>query len=455
MKEYNFGKRITDTWDYPKLSIYANDLNKKGNFFDFYNEKSSNNDGVRLYIHVPFCSSFCSFCQFYKEPYNKSDLYMDEYFMNVEKELRLYANTEFVKTQKITSVFFGGGDPSIIKYKYFKKMMDAIYRYFNVDGSVAISIEGNVRSLLDDTRLRLYKEYGVTRVSFGIQTFNESIRKKLLIKPTLQEIDKLIELINKVGVKNFAFDLMYNLPEQTSIDISRDIECGMLYNPSYIDFYSLNIYPNTKFYDDIYNKKLYRLQPDKRRELEQNKRIHREMCRAGYKQVLSCTYSKEFDLPHDGLYHYLVGGNMLGIGPSARSYLEGNSYRNVCSVDGYMKLLNQDKRPVETGIKLGEEEIRRRRVILAVTLLKIDKELTEELPDIQRKIKKLQDVGYMGETDIEYFVTEEGNPWVGNIQKVLSSDKISSKEVSNLLKAVKDGRSAYNQDFMSVLNRQS
>lgn len=449
MNIMKFGNRITDVWDYPKLSIYNNQINNREDYFEFLNEENDDK-GVRVYIHIPFCRSFCSFCQFYKEPYHDDEEFLDRYFNNVLKELEIYSVTPYLSSQTVTSIFWGGGDPSIIKYKYFTMIMESIRKLFKVSENTSISIEGNVKNLLDENRLKLYKDYGVNRVSFGVQTFNEQIRKKLLVKPTLKEIDKVVDLINKVGIESYAFDLMYNLPDQSIDDIKSDIEKAVSYDSDYIDFYSLNLYPNTNFYKDIYEKNRFESKPSKKKELEQNRLIKQMMTQKNYNQVLSCTFSKKYTKPHPGLYHYLTGGNMLGIGPSARSYLDGKAFRNVCSVENYITSLEKGNKTIETGTIIDDIEKKRRLAILSVTLFEINKEIVKSIPDLKVKIDQMIKLGYIAEKEDKYIITDEGNPWIGNIQKALFSDDIASKDVSNFLHAIKDGRSAYNQDYMSI-----
>ncbi len=445
-----YTNRITDIWDYPKLSIYSNQIESKGDYFDYLQTPSKKSD-FRLYIHIPYCNSFCSYCQFYKEAYPKNDKLLDQYFENVIKEIRMYAEKPFFKNSIITSIFFGGGDPSIIKYQHFEQIMKVIYDNFDVCEKPSISIEGNIKNLLDENRLEMYKKYNISRISFGVQTFNESIRKKLLIKPTINEIHKLAQMLKKYKFESFAFDLMYNLPNQTEQDIENDVKQAISLGAEYIDFYSLNLYPNTTFFKDIYENGKFEIVPTKSRELEQNKQIHNLMSKEGYKQVISCTYSKKFDKPHPGLYHYLKGGNMLGIGPSARSFLEGQAFRNVCSVEGYNSMLENNQYPIETGIIISEKEVERRLIILAINLLKVEKKMVNgKFPDIEDKFKQLIQLGYVYDDQDNYYLSEEGRAWVGNIQKTMFSENIADSDMTNFLKAVKEGRSAYNQDYMSI-----
>lgn len=449
MQISKFTNRITDVWDYPKLSIYNNQAGNQTEFFGFLDKPPVNND-IRLYIHVPYCDSFCSFCQFYKEAYPKDINKVEGYFHYVEQELRKYAKTEFFKNAIITSIFFGGGDPSIIPYHVFERLMNCIQKKFNLADKVSFSIEGNVRNLLDEERLQLYKKYNVTRISFGIQTFDEALRRKLLLKPTLEQIYSLTELLHRYSFESFAFDLMYDLPDQTEEILENDIRIADSLNSEYIDFYSLNLYPNTKFFKDIYESNKYEIKPSKQKEHLQNVLIHKKMSELGYKQVISCTYSKVHNWPHPGLHHFLKNGNMLGIGPSARSYLDGHAFRNVCSIEKYVEFLRDEVLPIETGNVLCQEEIDRRQIIFDVNLLKVPMDRVRQFPDIFDKIEQLIELGYMEPNQKEYYLTEEGRAWVGNIQKCFFSSTEAGRDVKNFLKAVKAGQSAYNQDYMSV-----
>lgn len=448
MKLLKFKKRITDIWDYPKLSIYNNQVDKEGKYFDYLNEKSKKED-FRLYIHIPYCNSFCAYCQFYKEAY-AGNKYINQYFDNLIEELKLYSKQTFFKTNRVASIFFGGGDPSIIQYNHFERIMECIYENYNIVSNLSISVEGNVLNLLDEKRLSIYKKYNVSRLSFGVQTFNERLRHRLSIKPSISDIYNLVEKIKKYKFASFAFDMMYDLPDQTDEDINSDVQHALELKADYIDFYSLNLYPNTNFYKDIFERGKYEIIPTKERELSQNRRIHKLMKKAKHQQVISCTYSNKFDIPHPGLYHYLKGGNMLGVGPSARSFLDGYAYRNVCSIEQYINLLEQKKMPIETGMVISNEEIERRKIILGVNLLKIDRRCVEQFKDLEDKFNMLVNLSYVKKEKDMYVLTEEGRAWVGNIQKVLFSKNIADADIENFLKAVKEGRSAYNQDFMSI-----
>lgn len=448
MKINHFTNRITDVWDYPKLSIYDNQLSRE-DFYDFLNEEREDNT-FRLYIHVPFCQSFCSYCQFYKYGYNEKSSLPDEYINSVIKEIEKYSEFPYFRNSVISSIFFGGGDPSILSNELFDKIMDAIYSHFDVSENVSISVEGTAKSLLKSEKLECYKKHNINRISFGVQTFNEELRQKLHIKTSVDEIYRAAEKIKTLRFENFAFDIMYDLPDQSDEVLLDDIEQAVSLGSHYIDFYSLNLYPNTDFYNEIYNTDKYIFKSSKATEIRHNLLIHEKMKEKGFKQVISCTYSKYFDKPHTGLYNTLMGEDMLGLGPSARSFIKNRAFRNICSVKDYVKNVSEGISVAETGVIISDDDIIRRNVIMKVNLLKINKNEADILPDIKEKIQRHIELGYIEEFDDYYKVTESGRAWIGNIQKTLFSDNIASSDVNNFLHAIKEGRSAYNQDFMSI-----
>lgn len=444
-----FINRITDVWDYPKLSIYNNEIDTE--YFAFLKNPSNNNErGIRLYIHTPFCNSFCYFCQFYKEPHPKDSEFLDRYYSALLKELDYYSKSEYFSKINITSIFFGGGDPACVDIRHFTNVIEYILKNFNVSTDVSITMEGNIINLLDEEKIKIYKNSGVTRFSFGIQTFNEELRKKLLIKPTIKQTYQLVDLFNKLNITDYTFDLMYNFPDQTIDMVKTDLEAAIKLNPQYIDFFNLNMYPNTAFFDAVYKKNNFRIIPDKQREHDMLKLINNFMDENGYNQVLSVTYSKRETQPHIGLYNYLMGGEMLGIGPSARSFLNNKGYRNICSVKRYIEKINNNELPVETGSKLTEEQIETRNLILFPTLLEVSKERIATRPDVMEKIQTMIESGYINEVNNKYHISREGRLWIGNIQKYFYDNEYSKSDFKNFLTAIKNNKSAYNQDSMWV-----
>ena len=305
MTKIEFIYPITETWDYPKISQVNNNYGQ--GYHDFLNSHTEGNE-IRIYIHIPFCNSFCLFCQFYKEPFPKNTGIIASYLESLLKELSFYSTKEYFSNKTVSTIYFGGGDPAILSGEDITDIIRYIRQSFNVSDDVEVSMEGNVKNLLDKHKLQVLKDAGVTRLSFGVQTFNEYVRKKLLLKPSLKDIDDLVALLNIYFPNRFTIDLMYNLPEQSYEILRDDLYRAISYQAQYIDIYNLNIYPNTVFYDRVLYRDEYTIKPTKEREKEMVEMINSFFLEKGYNIVLSCTYSKTEKLPNKALYHYLRGG---------------------------------------------------------------------------------------------------------------------------------------------------
>jgi coproporphyrinogen III oxidase-like Fe-S oxidoreductase len=447
MSEIKFINKITDIWDYPKISTFNNKVND--NYFDFLNETTKSKE-MRLYIHTPFCKSFCYFCQFFKEACPTDPEKIEIYTKMVLKELSFYAEKEYFKNVKISSIYFGGGDPAVLPVKYIEDIVEFVHKKFNVAEDVETTVEGNILNLLDENRIDIYNKINVSRVSFGVQTFKESLRKKLLLKPSLNDIDNLIELLNRKKIKAYTIDMMFNLPDQSYDDLYFDLNKVISYNSDYVDTYGLNLYPNTKFFDAIYKNKKFDIVPSKERELEMNTIINNFFKEREYNQVLSVTYSKYRTEPNKALNHYLHGGEMLGIGPSARSYIFDKNYRNVCSVDQYINKIQNGLPAIEAGNALSDRDIKIRKLVFFPTTLKAKAEDIVFYNDSKEKLDSLVESGFLEYCGEYVNVTTKGKDWVGNIQKYLYDDNHIKNEFSSFITSVKQGRSGYNQDNMGV-----
>ena len=125
---------------------------------------------MSIYIHIPFCSSICTYCDFCKIIYNRK--YIDDYLDNLEKEIRLRYKKENVK-----SIYIGGGTPSCLDDNELIKLFN-IVKLFNVDENSEFTMECNVESITEE-KLKIMSNYGVNRISIGVESFNDDIIKKL------------------------------------------------------------------------------------------------------------------------------------------------------------------------------------------------------------------------------------------------------------------------------------
>ena len=186
---------------------------------------------VRLYIHIPFCQSFCCFCPYYKEPYNKlSSADKDEFVDALITELTYYAQMSYFQEHLIGTIYFGGGDPGLIEGKYISRILEAIHKNFNMSKITQITMEGSVLALIDRNNWKVYKNFGVNRISYGVQTFSEKLRKELRLKPTLADIENVVDMVRNYEFQDHSIDLMYNIPDQTIADVIADVKQAVKYD---------------------------------------------------------------------------------------------------------------------------------------------------------------------------------------------------------------------------------
>ncbi|MFV0395965.1 MAG: radical SAM protein, partial [Coprobacillaceae bacterium] len=163
-----------------------------------------------LYIHIPFCETICSYCDFCKIYYQK-DL-VNNYLKMLHEELKALSITSALKT-----IYIGGGTPSSLSNQQLEYLLEMISSY--IDSKTAeICIEVNPESM-DTEKLKILKKGKVNRLSIGVQTFNEEILNVLERKHSNQQVFELIDEAQKIGFTNISIDLMYGLPNQTIEDI--------------------------------------------------------------------------------------------------------------------------------------------------------------------------------------------------------------------------------------------
>lgn len=273
---------------------------------------------MSVYIHIPFCSNICSYCDFCKFYYN--ELWVDNYLNALEKEIDLY-----YKNEKINTIYIGGGTPSCLNIKQLERLLE-ITKKFNND-IIEFTFECNID--ITEDKLILLKKYGVNRISIGIQTVNEKLLKLIDRNHTKDEVIDKINLIKRY-FDNINVDLMYALPSETIDDLKNDLEFFINLDVNHISTYSLILEPNTKLYinnvesiDEQLDYDMYKLIKDT---LSKNNFINYEIS----------NYSKYgYESKHNLVYWNNL--NYYGFGIGASGYIDNIRYDNTRSYKNYIE----------------------------------------------------------------------------------------------------------------------
>lgn len=300
-----------------------------------------------VYIHIPFCTNICSYCDFCKLYYNKK--FVKKYLISLENEIKLNYKGELIKT-----LYIGGGTPSSLDINELKKLFEII-KTFNFDKEYEFTIECNIENI-DEEKLILFKNNNVNRISYGIQTFNHKFLKYLNRNHTKEDVINKINLTKKY-FNNINIDLIYALKEQTLNDLEKDIDFFLKLNINHISTYSLIIEPHTKLYinkekniDEDLDYEMYRLICNK---LKENHFVHYEVsnfAKKGYESKHNLTYWNNL--------------NYYGFGLGASGYIDNIRYTNTKDINKYCNgkyLLEYDK--------LSNKEIMENELILGLRKL--------------------------------------------------------------------------------------
>lgn len=199
---------------------------------------------ISLYIHIPFCSSKCKYCDFYSETVGFHRI------NNLITMLIAQLSNRFEKygSPVIETIFIGGGTPSILPNSELRRLLE----YVSTIAPTAIewTIESNPESITEEF-LKTIDLYGVNRLSIGVQSFNNDLLKTIGRKATREQIDSALGLVKKNWTHPFSLDLISSLPGQTVNMVENDIKEALKYKPDHISFYALSIEEGTPLEDEV------------------------------------------------------------------------------------------------------------------------------------------------------------------------------------------------------------
>jgi oxygen-independent coproporphyrinogen-3 oxidase len=302
-----------------------------------------------LYVHIPFCEKKCEYCDFY----SITQLDQIDSFVNaLLTEIALRA-PEFQDTVFYT-VFLGGGTPSILQKKHIEQIWRAIYTHFRIAPEGEFSIESNPGTLSYD-KLSLFREFGFTRLSMGVQSFNPSELTFLGRIHTVEEVYQNFTNARNAGFSNINIDLMTAFPGITHKSFCHSLEQTLHLNPEHISCYTLIFEPGTVFY-----KKMQRgdMQPLNEDEEAAYYEIAREILEPqGYQQYEISNFARGFDHACRHNLIYWKHRPYLGLGPSAHSFFRNTRFANKRSLPAYLKSLAKNELPLDFREELSPEQL--------------------------------------------------------------------------------------------------
>lgn len=295
-----------------------------------------------LYVHIPFCISKCKYCDF--NSYKIDKISKETYLQDLKMEMSMYKN-ELEKNNikdEISSIFLGGGTPSILSPLELKNIFKSINENFNIKKDAEITVECNPGTLTKE-KLIMMKEIGVNRLSIGLQAVQNHHLKNIGRIHTYEEFEKNYKEAIEVGFENINIDLMYCLPNQSLDDWKETLEKITELNPSHISAYSLILEEGTELYDMYKNKEFDLIDEDT--DINLYNYTIEYLKSNGYNQYEISNYSKSNkECKHNILYWKCE--SYIGVGPGASGYINGRRYNNVEGLNEYHEKIIDNKKPI-------------------------------------------------------------------------------------------------------------
>ena len=384
-----------------------------------------------LYIHIPFCNQICSYCDFPKVFSQGQDT--DAYLTALITELSIYEKN--IGFSELKTIYIGGGTPTVLTTKQLDRLFTYLHSVINFCQLTEISIEANPESLNDTHKIACLKRSGVTRISLGIQTFQDKYLQILERSHTKQEVYEVITLLSKEAFE-INLDMIYAIPTQTLKDWENDLDILLRLPITHVSAYSLILEEHTKFYIDYMKDELQLV--DNEIEAQMFELVIDKLTSAGFEHYEISNFTKNKQSMHNVTYwknEYYIGvglgahghlirtpeveislnSNHLNIAQETITKNNSIRYENTRSINAYKQALEKDKLPVLTSHALTRNEQIEESMFLGMRLIEgvninhLQAKYHVNIYELYKpKLDKLRDLGYVSLESGVLMLTRKG-----------------------------------------------
>jgi putative oxygen-independent coproporphyrinogen III oxidase len=292
---------------------------------------------LSLYVHFPWCKTKCPYCDFNSHPI-KGEIPEEDYLRALIEDLRLDAG--LVDGRQISTVFMGGGTPSLFSPSSMQEFLDAANDLIGLDSDAEITMEANPGAV-EHSSFKAYRSAGINRISLGVQSFDDKHLKALGRLHDSAAALSAFDEARDAGFDSINIDLMYALPEQSVFDALEDIEKGLALQPDHISHYHLTMEPGTRF-----GKSPPKGLPDSDTSWEILESCQNRLLAAGYDQYEVSAYAQLGKRCKHNL-NYWAYGDYLGVGAGAHGKVTNDEnhiqrYAKHSRPARFVKALKQD-----------------------------------------------------------------------------------------------------------------
>jgi len=299
---------------------------------------------ISLYIHIPFCTRKCNYCNFYSVSHDAK--LAEHYIRALTKEISEYKN----KNDTLTSLYIGGGTPSLLSFSLLFSLFSAINETFTLSPKAEVTIEANPASLTRD-RAQNWKTLGINRVSIGAQSFNDAELTILGRLHTSKDIENVVDFVEEHCTENISLDLMYGIPGQTHETWLESLQKAVELKPKHISSYCLSLENGTP----LFNAQDRYTFPSENMQKEMYYSMLSFLEEKGFHQYEISNFSKKgYESRHN--ISYWNGNEYLGCGAAAHSFYNMTRRENVSDVGRYISNMQNDQSVCKNSKVISQRE---------------------------------------------------------------------------------------------------
>jgi oxygen-independent coproporphyrinogen-3 oxidase len=324
-------------------------------------------ENIGIYIHIPFCKKKCFYCDFVS--YENKENLIQEYIDAVC--LEILQNAEILSEYNISTIYFGGGTPSLIKAEYIEKILNTLKLFVTDEKEIKeITIEINPNSASLD-KLEKYYNLGINRLSIGLQSTHDKILRNIGRLHTFNDFKEVLKNANAVGFKNISVDLIYPLPGLNLSGFKETLNSVIKlkdeFNIKHISVYNLEVHENTRL--DFLLKEGFVSLCNEDEEYKMREELNKRLQDNGFAKYEISNYAYPgFESKHNLCYWNQE--KYIGFGVNASSFFNLKRYKNTSNIDKYIDGIKNNKNIVVETEELDKLSLMKEYIILKLRLSK-------------------------------------------------------------------------------------
>lgn len=372
------------------------------------------------YVHIPFCTAICDYCGFAIEKHKPTNT--ARYITALRTEIERYSRRGQLSQYKFVCGHFGGGTPSVLDGPDLMSIKRLIDSSFDVVSGAEITVEVNPISFTE-SKAEAYHDAGVNRISFGVQSFNDRTLKTIGRPHRARDVEATLQVIRKIGWRNYSLDIMYGVPGQTMADLEEDLQQAAATGAAHISCFRLEIIPFTV----LKMREAASLLPQRLPSATLNQMddlVASVLRAAGYRHYGAFNFALPgFESLHNAIAFMPPQAEYIGFGNSSYSYINQHIYCNHADIETYQEAVFAGRDPIALSKRVTAREAMSRFFVLGLKFFRVRRSDFVDDFGMQPEevfgetLTRLMGNGMLIREGDDYVLTHLGRYYVNNVVK--------------------------------------